>query len=187
MDEHKMYKLIFRTDRDDTEGRNTNYLYSIHEKVKLIFPEKFEDRRETFRVDDGVVSIYGHCLPQNTVHGTLTTAKTWYPEGAELGFRMRANPLSKTPEGEKVAKDSFEASDWIHAKASKKGFEVLTMSVIMEGVIWVTKKDGKEYPNVTVSYEGRLRVTEPVLFESALLRGVGREKYLGYGMLEIYE
>jgi hypothetical protein len=134
-----------------------------------------------------MVSVYGHCLPQNTVRGTLTTVKTMYPEDTELGFRMRANPLSKTSEGEKVAKNSFEASDWIHDKATKNGFQIVTMSVMMEDVVWVTKKDGNRYPNVTVNYEGRFKVIDSIILELALLRGIGREKYLGYGMLDIYE
>jgi len=169
-----MYKFVFATSETDP--------YKIHQQVKGLFPEN----RYLYRLDGDTITAQGSTLPQNSVRGKISTLKTRYEAGAELCFRIRANPTNKIDKGVVPLKTSFEASDWFHRMGNLAGYKPVTLSVIMEGIVFVTK-DGVSWPINSVSYEGLLRVTDAGKFEGAIMKGIGREKSFGFGMLDIYE
>jgi len=74
---------------------------------------------------------------------------------------------------------------WLDAQGSKEGFDVLAVHVDGNRE-HVTASSGRKFWIDSTSFTGVLKVTDPVKFSSALVRGVGRVgKAFGNGMLVI--
>lgn len=202
----------------------------LHSRVMSGFPSGQEGARQKFgvlfRVDGGAGVVL---LVQSRVRPTwdLPTgylAADWLDasaptvattsleglfarcgEGAQLRFRLRANPTrfidSKTGEdgkrrGKRVPLRKEESRlGWLQRKASDGGFvvedvrqadEVAVPDVVQQepGVVrgW---RDGRRITLEGVVFEGRLRVQDAGRFRTTLLEGVGRGRAYGFGLLSV--
>jgi len=114
-----------------------------------------------------------------------------------LRFRLSANPTRKVgtksgPNGKKqngrrvpVPPDRFVS--WLDRKAGMAGFFVDPEKVTVQpGWIYESKEIHKVGNRLrSVRYDGILRVTDPVLFQETLARGIGPGKAFGFGLLSV--
>jgi CRISPR system Cascade subunit CasE len=123
--------------------------------------------------------------------------------GRTFRFRLRANPC-KTAQGKRTGLVHPDAQrDWLARKGEQHGFTLCAVNARDYLDVGVGSKEGP-YPDVRVSqdqmltgykhdgtairvfsvlYEGRLTVSDPAKFKTALQTGVGHGKVMGLGLL----
>ena len=98
------------------------------------------------------------------------------------------NPL---PKGERAAArfDAIGESGraWLRAQGEKAGFRFDPGEVLVEGyaAAEVPRRGGRPIRFHTIDFDGRLTVTEPAAFTSAVARGFGAAKAFGCGLMLI--
>ena len=128
--------------------------------------------------------------------------------GKVLRFRLTANPTrcitdkndridpntGKRKRGVRTAIHGEENQlQWLDQKAQDNGFEIQVAMVINSSQMRDIKrsddpqnKDGRMLIQLgRVTFEGRLIVKDPVSFEQALRKGIGRGKAFGCGLLSV--
>ena len=109
--------------------------------------------------------------------------------GQVLYFRLRANPTIKR-NGKRlgILRDEEQAA-WLERKGRESGFEVVSLTVVPEGIAHdkMTNRMGSPHDLSLLSarFEGLLRVTDPHVFRQTIERGIGSAKGLGFGLLSI--
>lgn len=122
-------------------------------------------------------------------------------------FRLRANPTKRIHErntaqeekwrGKRV--DLFDDADrrkWLMRRSEEAGFVIEALEPESRGEVEVIGdervhgrrgrgEDGKRLTFGGVTFEGRLRVVDPVRFREALEKGIGPGKAYGFGLLSI--
>ena len=107
--------------------------------------------------------------------------------GSRWRFRIKANPTiqkydEKKGRGKVLAHITPEyQSEWLRKQAEKYGFSLNDGEWLVTGSRY--KKD--KVKMLAVTYEGFLTVTDADAFKSALVKGIGREKAFGMGMLTV--
>lgn len=130
--------------------------------------------------------------------------------GQRWGFKLTANPVERQfvpgKRGRLIPQHGIEhQTNWLLKRCEGNGFEIADVEVNGgdQGVealnLKVTGRDTRRFwrepaerdakrPPVTVyqvQYEGVLRVTDPATIREALLKGIGRAKAYGCGMLTL--
>lgn len=128
----------------------------------------------------------GNFLAEPPKYKTFDTAIT---SGIVLYFRLRANPTVKRERKRLgILKEEDEIA-WLHRKGKENGFEVISVTVIPEGMTHDKMTDDAGSPQnlslVSVRFEGLLRVTDKNSFQQGLRRGIGSGKGLGFGLLSV--
>ncbi len=112
-------------------------------------------------------------------------------EGGKWQFRLTANPVVSKMNGKIMAHITPEyQKKWLTDRAEKLGFSLNEDGFQTVQSKWYDfhKKDGKGGSRVrllSVTFEGRLAVTDAERFRETLCSGIGREKAYGQGMLTI--
>lgn len=119
-------------------------------------------------------------------------------EGQPWHFRLRANPVrssTREREGKRSRGKLFnhvtqdQQKNWLAARGSANGFFVEDNSFDVVHAQWHKFRKGNggtgEVSILTVTFEGRLTITNLALFRSALVNGIGREKAYGCGLMTI--
>ena len=91
-------------------------------------------------------------------------------------------PLEKKPPLQKVIQDS--CLKWLTARASSNGFVVNEKEVVVDGYRQ-HKLNKKNIIYSSVDFQGLLTVSEPELLKSSLIKGIGKSKAFGCGLLLI--
>jgi len=109
--------------------------------------------------------------------------------GTVLYFRLRANPSVKSAGKRQGIIDESKQTSWLQRKAKEGGFEVLSLTVIPEGMVKDGLTDKAGLPHhlslLSVRFEGVLRVTDAATFRQTLEQGIGSGKGLGFGLLSV--
>ncbi len=119
-------------------------------------------------------------------------------EQSEWHFRLCANPTiaKKMARGEKSRgkvmahiTEEFQKK-WLMDRANQHGFLLKEEDFFVTEKKWYSFYKGKGQKNyrvrlLAVTYEGRLTVIDASLFRETLVKGIGREKAYGMGMLTI--
>lgn len=118
----------------------------------------------------------------------ITNGSQWY-------FRLKANPTvqkydEKKGRGKVLALITTEyQGEWLKKQAENNGFYLNDGEWLVVGSRWyIFKKNRNKRDRVkmlAVTYEGVLTVTDADSFRNALVRGIGREKAFGMGMLTV--
>lgn len=114
-------------------------------------------------------------------------------KGSEWHFRLSANPVHSIKDGKQRGKVTAHTSErfqlkWLEGQAARKGFGLLPDSVqVMESNwrIFEKKHSRKKVRILEVVFEGRLQVEDADLFRDTLVKGIGRGKAYGMGLLTI--
>jgi CRISPR system Cascade subunit CasE len=117
--------------------------------------------------------------------------------GDEWGFRLRANPIfhratGPGKRGQRLGHVTVgHQTEWLRRQTERHGFEVVK-GVEDESDVAVTHREILKFHRqdrlVTVAtavFQGRLRITDPDAFRSALTTGIGPAKAYGCGLLTI--
>ena len=73
---------------------------------------------------------------------------------------------------------------WLHRKGEAAGFTVLDCR-ISAVERQVSRKQGKTLVHQAVLFDGRLQVTDPLVFRQAVEQGIGSAKGFGFGLLSL--
>lgn len=150
-------------------------------------------------------------LPTAYLHGAVVGPKrvdeayARLAVGDELVFRLRANPtrrisnrnlsVEKKWRGKRVElRREEDQYAWLRRKGEQSGFVLLAVRahpIIPDvratamGDRVIGRHPAGRLTLASVTFEGRLRVTDPDAFRRALLNGVGSGKAFGFGLLSI--
>ena len=113
-------------------------------------------------------------------------------EGTNWQFRLCANPTYSSMEpgarGQVRAHKTVQHQcEWLLEQSAKHGFKVETDAFTVVNTHWFSfgKKSGNTVKLLSVTYEGRLMVTDAQLFRDTLKHGIGRAKAYGMGMMTV--
>lgn len=114
-------------------------------------------------------------------------------EGTVWRFRLAANPIKnvKEADGRGTVRNHVTAAQqeqWLAERATKHGFALEPDGFRVVASRWISfdkATDGSPVHIHAVTFEGLLRVTDVTLFREALIRGIGRGKAYGLGLLTI--
>ena len=115
--------------------------------------------------------------------------------GSRWHFRLKANPtIQKYDEnkgrGRVLAHITTEyQGEWLKKQAEKNGFSLKDEEWLVTGSRWYVFRKNRSMRDkvkmLAAVYEGVLTVTDAEAFRNALVKGIGREKAFGMGMLTV--
>ena len=177
--------------------------YELHRSLMCAFPDE-SPGRVLFRLDidhrKGGISILVQSEKQpdwtalNGSGGFFLEQKyrDFNPAvavGQVLYFRLRANPTIKRNGKRLGILREEEQTAWLKHKGKEGGFEVVSLTVVPEGITHdkMTDRVGSRHDLslCSVRFEGVLKVTDPDIFWQTLEGGIGSAKGLGFGLLSI--
>lgn len=142
------------------------------------------------------------CLAKYGVPGTVES-KDYAPflgrlsAGMQARFRLTANPTYVQPlpdqRGRVLAHVTVEQQrQWLVAHAEKAGFELLegaggaaAFDIVARDRPILKRKGNVSIRLSRVTYEGRLRIADEAQFKEMLVKGLGREKAFGMGLMTV--
>lgn len=203
---------LSRVEIDSTNRRklkNLTHLGAYHDWVEKCFPEEIknhERQRHLWRIDDFKGKSYLLLLSSDRpdeeellrygVDGTVMVRN--YDEfmdklnvGQIMMFKLTANP-THCKDGKVYPHVTVEQqSKWLLDRAKGLGFDIIksdgipSFSVINREWQVLKRKGGRSVKLSKVTYQGYLKIVDLDLFRSALLKGVGREKAFGMGLMTV--
>ena len=126
-------------------------------------------------------------------------------EGQRLLFRLRANPTRRIRDRDTTQEERWRGKRveirreedqlaWLRRKGEQSGFAPLAIRAQQSiadvratgiGDHVIGRHNSSRLTFASVTFEGRLRVTNPEAFRQALLQGIGSGKAFGFGLLSI--
>jgi CRISPR system Cascade subunit CasE len=190
-----MIASVLRLSRSDFNKLKITDPYSIHRTVYSLFP-LCEGGRDFLFADKGgdfnerCILILSKRLPQIPEHGTIESKNI--PEsflGLDYyGFEVRLNPTKRDKKDAKIVpiKGRENLIEWFCLKSETWGFitERESLQIQSTGVQTFDKQDGQVTQN-TVTFVGKLKVSDRSLFIKSFEQGIGRGKSFGFGLLQI--
>lgn len=110
-----------------------------------------------------------------------------YPEKTVLVFRLLARPFQKIQKpGRKNRSRSFLydpvlQTEWLRKQGQRLGFVLL--DCIPRYETWFERRDSEKLP--ATLFTGTLAVSDAKSFSRCLLSGIGPQKHLGFGLLDV--
>lgn len=173
--------------------------YQAHTTMNAIFPDEAAHPRLLFRVENNPFtdqltvlaqsqySPSAEWLVQNKGFALSVQSKPYNPTfeaGERLIFRLLASPVRRS-NGKQLpySSTSEEGLSWL--ADHQKGFKVLTASLTTQNIVVVASAKRPCYSIPAVQYDGFLEVTDTGEMLSAVQRGIGRSRHLGFGMLSL--
>lgn len=106
--------------------------------------------------------------------------------GQQLNFRLKANPTIKRKGKRWGIPDSAGQIQWLMRKAQNHGFALQECHIRQQQRIRPYKGKREQIITLdTVTFEGKLIVSDIELFNQALRLGIGSAKSLGMGLLSV--
>ncbi|KRL76653.1 type I-E CRISPR-associated protein Cas6/Cse3/CasE [Ligilactobacillus equi] len=107
-------------------------------------------------------------------------------------FRLVANP-THTKDNHVYPHVTIEQQKkWLLDRTAKNGFEILCnetekylFDIVERDYPILRKKNGRKVKLSRVAFSGLLKVTDESLFQELLVRGIGREKAYGMGLMTV--
>lgn len=100
-------------------------------------------------------------------------------------FKVRANPVKINADGKRVALSNTEQRDkWFSQIFEANGFESVEVSSGSEGIQKFGRSERKIVAYSAI-FDGVFRVKDPMKAEQIILRGVGKCKAFGFGLITL--
>ena len=207
-----MYLSRVKIDQQNREKmRELSHLGAFHNWVESSFPEEFNRNtrsRKLWRVDSFQGNKYllivsenkpdNECLEKYGVPGSAETKSydhflEMIEEGCCYKFRVTLNPVKSLARGEerrgRVVPQitSEQMMNYFTSRAESLGFEILpnNCQIVESGWKPLEKKGQKMLFLRSATYEGELRVINKKVFCDTLVKGVGKKKAYGFGLLTV--
>lgn len=168
--------------RIDNLQNNLCMLILSEEKPDLSFIcAQFSESKDSWESRD-----YSHFLDKlqnNTIWRFRLTANPTHSEPSKL-----KSEADKRLRGKVFAHITVDSQkQWLYKHASQHGFELFENEFTVVGTKWqhFQKGSGRSVKILSVTYEGILHIVDVNLFRDALLKGIGRGKAYGMGLLTI--
>lgn len=186
--------------------------YEHHRRIWRLFPEESEEHRQAdeanrsgflFRVEDNRpgnparVLVQSSRPPQHAEGITLIATRTVNPQptgGQRLAFLLTANPIKNIKDAQLTEKPGKrrdtcrvplireqEQRDWLARKLAGAA-QIEAVSVLPHQPIFF-RRGNRAGKLVTVTFEGVLRVEDPLPLVQRLQSGIGPAKAFGCGLL----
>lgn len=181
-DDYTLHKIIYglfedmRSDKDKLQGASSGILYADKDgdlggrNIILL-----SDRKP-------------HQTPQFGTVKTIPIAKTFL-DFDDYAFEVVLNPVKRSKDSGKLIpiREKEQIIHWFIERSAKNlGFKVdLSTIFVTQESAQVFEKSGMKVTNGKAIIKGRLRVTNRDLFIHSFLRGIGRGKAFGFGLLQI--
>jgi len=170
-------------------------LYDLHSLVWNCFSPDEEERPFLFRFDKigemGFVHVRSTVKPAKVPEASQTKTSYDLEEGQRLLFDIRTVPVKRTKSHGTCTETHLEGEavlDWFIEKARPRGFEPIRETLWVRGDTIRFKKGEATLTVKDTVISGQLIVTDPVTFyREALVKGIGRYKAFGFGMLRCWE
>ena len=159
-------------------------IHQLHRLVYATLAGPGEARRFIYADLSGVVLARGEFPPQIAALGSPMPNPE---EGKEYDFTLKAQPTVKfngknRSIGLSPDKDSLRHR-WLARCGDANGFEPVGKPLMTTRNVKIRSSRSGEFGINITSYDGRLRVTNAVLFRRALEQGVGRCRTYGCGLI----
>ncbi len=167
---------------------------NLHDKLCLLIlseekPElsyicsQFSESKDSWESKD--YSPFLDSLRSNTIWRFRLTANPTHSEPSKLKSESGTDKRSRGKVFAHITVDSQE--QWLYKHASQHGFELFENEFTVVGTKWQHFQKGSErsIKILSVTYEGILHIVNVNLFRDALLKGIGRGKAYGMGLLTI--
>lgn len=196
-------------DRDPRTARDLASPYALHQTLRWAFPGAGVEgaplpggERLLWRQEDRATLLVQSLTPPDwealnarhpgSLRGwevkavDLTGALT---PGRALRFRLRANvTVRKLDERGRSRRHALrgprEQLGWLERQGTLHGFDLLAADIVHSGTVR-TRKGAQTLTLHTVTFEGRLCVTDPAALLEAVRGGLGHAKALGCGLLSL--
>lgn len=158
--------------------------YRNHQIVKSIF-KVGENDILIFRSNKDNIYVRTNAIPDNSSGRLMikpVTKQHRIVTGAKMQFFINLS-LYKRKDGKKIAFEG-DLNDYVMQKMQDKGFNVVKIHQTQRGEL-LTKRKNVKLRFDYVSVHGVLEITNPDLFKNTLATGIGRDKMVGLGMLNI--
>lgn len=189
--------------------KDLTHMGAFHNWVESSFPDEIEKRirtRKLWRIDklNGreyllMVSKTKPSIEGLELYGLEGTAKTKaYDEflnkienGKSYRFRVVLNPVVAEMEGGSRGKTkplpNSKHLQFLLDRSEKNGFSLNEneFCVVSRGNVSLKKEGVREVRLSRVCYEGRLKVTDKDILKESLIKGIGRKKAYGFGMMTL--
>lgn len=195
--------------------KSINSQDAYHNWVEQCFPKELQNNKRTrklWRIDELknkkyllIVSETKPDLEKMETYGVKNTAQTLeydsflntLKNGMKMKFRVALNPVKSisnrtTGRGKVVPHITIEhQNQFLYERAEKNGFKLKNgeFNITNRQYKRFNKNRNKEKRNpirlVYVEYEGILEITEINLFKKALIKGIGKKKAYGFGMMTV--
>jgi CRISPR system Cascade subunit CasE len=181
---YELHRSLMRAFPDERSGGSSRVLFRLDINRQkgdisvLVQSEKEPDWAALNNAGDFLLEP-----PQQKPYDPIVAA------GQVLYFRLRANPTIKRDGKRLSILKEEEQVNWLKRKGEKGGFEVVSLTIIPEGIAHDKMTDGDNSKHklslLSVRFEGLLKVTDSHIFRQTLERGTGSAKGLGFGLLSI--
>lgn len=189
--------------------RQLTHLGAYHSWVEESFPNEIDQEvrtRKLWRIDDLdgkryllVLSETAPDLMSLEKFGVKSTAQTKsydhflssLEEGMTLNFRVTLNPVISLSQGTgkrgTVVPHVTEEHQlqYLYDRALKNGFDLQHVKIIDRSFPRLKGKGKKALKIVKVTFEGVLTIADLEVFRNTLVRGIGKKKAYGMGLLTV--
>lgn len=158
--------------------------YKIHQKVKSLFEG---DQKVLWQQNSHSLYVLSELAPGKELDdcrqidiGDVTQ------KGEQHIFSIRMNPVYRdTKTRKKIKIDNDKTNEWVNRKLKESGVDA-KFKLSFDGYRTYSK-NGFEVPAWTVMVKGFLTVIDSEKFRKSLTNGIGNLKFVGYGMINIFE
>ena len=170
--------------------------YDLHSLVWNCFSPDAQERNFLFRFDKigdmGFVHVRSTVNPAKVPETIQSEPSYNLREGQQLRFDIRTVPVKRSNIGgkirEKPLKDRAAILDWFIEKARPRGFDPLRETLRVRGAVTRFQKNESVLTVNDTVISGKLIVMDPdTFYRETLLKGIGRYKSFGFGMLRCWE
>lgn len=153
--------------------------YEIHKNVMSYFPKNCKGEKIRFQTRGGYVTVISTIKPNDHEYEIVDSEIN---KNDKHFFTLRVYPFEKINDKRVLAKD---CRGWIMRMAKKSGFSIIDCKIEKEGCrIHIKRKKENAVPSVYVT--GMLNIDDDKKFLNCLKSGIGPQKYLGYGLVNIW-
>lgn len=163
--------------------------YRAHKIVKSMFPG---EQHTLFQDNMGHLTILSEAPRQTEPFDPEVEIRSEgpveYPKAGEIvPFVFRCNPTKRDKKSRKrVALDDIGAKAWVERKLAASGVEVLAMSMAHEGMMSDVKGEDQKIFFASYIVSGVFTVKDSDVLSSAVSKGIGPGKAMGWGFLNVF-
>lgn len=193
--------------------KELTHLGAFHNWVECSFPDEIatgQRNRHLWRIDSlnnkKYLLVLSDTKPDLTrlaeygvPHTAMTKAYDNFLEAIQTGqnmhFRLTANPTHAVPQpNQKRSRitpylNIEQQRQWLLQRTHKLGFQIVHEDFDFDvvGKDWpqLQRKGGQKLRLLQVTYEGVLKVEDVQTFRQTLVKGIGREKAFGMGLMTV--